>query len=258
MKVYFYLLIPLLFLLGCNKSSNPVETTPEVSAVIKIALSPYGESMDSLYYKYWSDGTWEKYNGLITANGKKFYTTISNTGSIYYYDETGYAGWKDKTSTSPIFYNYRSGYLPDTVSVGESYTIIKTFVYSGYTYTVKSVFTVNKPVDLQFTYIKFFNCIEIAGVSTVTAGSESQTSNSTSWEAAGPGTVKQMVNNSYYIAVTDAYVNGKTWKISAPGSVSKTSEISFNKNSLLKDAMRTKPFLRMNNHHWGSSETPNI
>ena len=198
---------------SCNKSSDPV--SPEEPPKRTMTLDAYGEIIDTLYFKIWSDSSWTEYSQTTTINGITYVTIITNSGNEYYYSALGYAGFKP-TGQSLILFDKPLPGLPDTLVFGETYTRQTTFFFQGYNYTLKFEQSLQDTVSVSVPIGIFNPCLHFSSKSTLSAGGQSDIQNSQFWLAQGPGDIKETLNSGATIVLVRAKVNGQGWNMPYP------------------------------------------
>ena len=207
MRFNFYsLLIITLFLsLSCDKD-NPVSTPPTRS----IAIYEYGSGIDSAYYKEWSDGSWERFNRILTINEKLYITIITSDSFEYYYGFDGYAGFKPKDEPIILFDSVMTT-IPDTLIFGKTYTTGTTFWVDGFQYTITNEQSIQDTMSVTVPVGNFSSCLWLKIKSTISVADQSQTSTGQVWLAKGPGDIKQVLNSGATIEMVGGVVNGISW-----------------------------------------------
>jgi hypothetical protein len=207
-----FLSLILISLTSCKKSDNPV--TPEVVHK-NIVMSGYGSSLDSAYYAFWSDSSWEKFSKIETVNGKTYFVIINSSGEQYYYDAIGYAGFMPAGESLILFDNPVAG-LPDTMLSNTNYTRSAVFTYQGYIYTMQYVYTLLDTVNVSIPLGNFNCCIYMKTKATLTVSTQSQTQNTYWWSAKGPATIKQTNNSGTTFTLVRGIINGQGWGMPSP------------------------------------------
>jgi len=230
---------------ACNQ---PAPTQSSFSG--KVILDGYGETIDSSYYKVWSDSSWEEFYGDTSINGTTYTILLSSDSSEYIYDSSGnYFGFKlpHIYGENIIVFDSALASLPDTLIGNLTYVLQTTFSFQGAQYglidneTLVDSGTVGTPFGI------FTNCPGIQSSQViVTGGSVIAGSNVVYWLAKGPSVIEQDFYDSFYgyylYSITMSYgvVNGQTWNVGLSKSqlihsgkvASLQNSISVNKKSL--------------------------
>lgn len=210
MKTLFSILLlitPVLFL-SCDKKDSPVSDQTDEQR--KISVYAYGSSLDSVYYKVWSDSSWDKFGQVIIINDTVYVTTVNNYGDEYYYCEAGYAGFQPY-GQSLIMFDTPITSLPDTLVFGQKYIRETTFSYMGYNYSLKYEQTLQDTVSVSVSFGTFNSCLWFKSTSTISAGGQSDISNMGIWVAIGPSDIQLTLSSGNTIAMTYGFVNGRSW-----------------------------------------------
>jgi hypothetical protein len=210
MKILFRTLslIALLLFLSCKKEDSPVSDQTHRQKTISVYA--YGSSLDSAYYKMWSDSSSEKFNQITLINSKIYVTIMNSNGDEYYYDATGYAGIKPNDQ-SLILFDTPLTSLPDTLVFNQKYIQVTTFSYQGINYSLKNEQTLQDTVSVSVPFGTFNPCLWFKSTSTITAGGQSSVSTGQFWLAIGPSDIQQTLNSGNTIVMVSGFVNGKSW-----------------------------------------------
>jgi hypothetical protein len=230
------LISPLLFL-RCNMEDTPVSSKTSIQKTINIYA--YGSSLDSAYYKMWSDSSWEKFNQVTSVNGKNYVTTLNSDGDEYYYDSIGYAGIKPN-GQSLILFDAPLSSLPDTLVFGQKYIQETTFSYQGINYLLKDEQTLEDTVSVSVPFGTFNPCLWFQSTSTTTVAGQSIVSAGQFWLAIGPSNIQQTLNSGNTIMMVRGCVNSKSWGVpiaSVHANLAKKQNSSF-LNNLVKPMFR--------------------
>jgi hypothetical protein len=238
-KMTFVLLVSSsLFFLSCKKEDSP--TFIQTPAPKTMTLHAYGWTLDSTYYKMWSDSSWEKFRQTTVVSGRTYVTTINNNGDEYYYDLFGYAGFKAKGQSLVIF-DKSVPPLPDTLVFGQQYNRGTTFFYQGYNYTMTYQQTLQDTVSVSVPFGIFNPCLWFKSIATLSASGQSSTSSGDFWLAQGPSAIKQTLNSGITIVMVRGVVNGKGWGMS---SLEEQFTLPKKQNTFFLDGL-VRPLTRM-------------
>jgi len=211
---FFCFLAPSLFFSNCKKDNAPTSSEPAPKI---ISTAGYGSYIDSLYYKMWSDSTWEKFGHVIVVNNLTYITTINNAGDEYYYGINGCSGFKPKGENLIIF--DRPMYpLRDTIVFNDVYTRVTFFTYQGYRFTMQYYYTLLDTVSVSVPFGLFNPCLWFKGKSTLSAGSESESNSTEFWMVKGPSTIRETESDGFTIEMVRGIVNGQGWGMTIPRS----------------------------------------
>lgn len=200
------ILAVLLIVNGCKKSESPVAPAP----VRTMHVAAYGFSIDSSYYKVWSDSSWEKFNQVTTVNNVVYATVLTSTGDEQYYSMAGYAGIKPSGQMLIIF-DSPIGSLSDTLEFGRVYTQQATFSYQGFGFTLSVEQSLRDTVGVTVAFGHFNPCLWFDVKTTMSGAGQTQTQTQQVWIAAGPSSIKQMANSGVITEMVRGRVNGQGW-----------------------------------------------
>jgi hypothetical protein len=228
---------------ACNQ---PAPTQPAFSG--KVSLNGYGETIDSSYYKVWSDSSWEEFNGDTTINGLTYTAVLTSDSSQYFYDSSGnYSGFElpQIYGNNVIIFDSALASLPDTMIGNLTYQQYTTFSFQGTSFILVDNETLIDSGTVVTQFGAFANCPGIQSNQTIVAGNNAVAgSDVVYWLAKGPSLVEQDFYDSYYgyltYSITMAYgvVNGQGWGV----GMSKGQLADMN-NSLDKTAKQQNPIV---------------
>lgn len=173
-------------------------------------MEDYMTYIDSLYYKVWSDSSWEKFNNSVKINNIVYVTVINSDGVEYYYSILGYAGFKPY-GESLILFDKPVPTLPDTLLFNYTYKLETTFYYQGYNYTMTYNETLLDTVSVAVAFGIFNPCLWFKSKFTLSAGGQSESLDREYWLAKGPGNIKLKQDNGVIIVMVRGIVNGQSW-----------------------------------------------
>lgn len=225
-----------LICLSCNKEETP-ESPPQQRTLL---LSGYGSSIDSSYYKVWSDSTWEKFNRLVTIDSVTYTTVVTDDGSEYYYSVLGYAGFQ--IAGEPlIMFDRPLPSLPDTVVFGQRYTRTTTFFLDGYVFTMKVEQYLQDTVSLSVPFGTFNACLWFNSTTSVSVDGLKKVYSAQFWVAKGPADIKQTLTSGQTIIMVRGRVNRQGWGMAYAAQLPVTTERKASR--LVTDSV--KPLLEM-------------
>jgi hypothetical protein len=205
------ILIPLViiasFIVGC---SDDRPTQPERRT---FDLSEYYESLDSLYYKVWSDGSSRQWHGRQTIGTTPYVIIRNNSGDMYYYSAGGYAGFQT-AGYSLILFDKPIPSLPSDVEFGKHIANTTTFSYGGYLFTMKITYALLDTASVAVTFGVFNPCPHFSEEIVLSASGESETTTSQFWIASGPGSIRLRNQDQTVIDMVRGFVNGQSWGVS--------------------------------------------
>jgi hypothetical protein len=202
------LLITSFLFICCDKEDSPVSGQTDNQK--KISVYAYGSSLDSAYYKVWSDSSWEKFGQIVILNSIVYVTVVNSDGDEGYYSASGYSGIKPY-GQSLILFDTPLTSLPDTLVFGQKYTRETTFSYLGYSYSLKIEQTLEDTVSVSVSFGTFNPCLWLTSTSTTSVGGQSNVSNGQIWLAIGPSDIQQALNTGITISMVYGNVNGRSW-----------------------------------------------
>lgn len=237
---------------ACNQ---PAPTQTAFSG--KITLDGYGETIDSLYYKVWSDSSWEEFNGYIDTNGLMYTTVLASDSSQYFYDSSGkYSGFElpQIYGKNVVIFDSSLASLPDTMIGNLTYQQHTTFSFQGTSYYLIDNETVVDSGTVVTSFGTFPNCPEIHSNQLIAVGNNVVASSDVVlWLAKGPSDVEQDFYDYYgYLAysITMAYgvVNGQSWGVGLSkgrlGNIDNSIDKAAKQRNPVVTAKKTAPDMR--------------
>jgi hypothetical protein len=204
---------------ACPKSEGPI--SPQVATAVPFELTGFGATIDSAYYKVWSDSSWESFHARVDVNGIVCTVVRTSSNAYYYYSIAGYAGFSPQGSDL-IMFDTPMGPLPETVYFGKKISRSTTFSYQGYNFAMTTEHTLLDTVSVTLGFGSFHGCPHFGYSSILSGAGQSETSRMETWEAAGPGNIKQLkLSAPYYTSgvtttMVRGRVNGKGWGMPFP------------------------------------------
>jgi len=203
---------------ACNQ---PGPTQPTFSA--KLSIAGYGETIDSSYYKVWSDSSWEKFYHDTTINGRTYTILLQSDSSEYLFDSSGnYSGFElpQTYGYNIIIFDSALVSLPDTLIGGTTYKLRTTFSFQGTQFVLIDDETLIDSGTVSTSFGTFTNSPVIQSNQAIAAGRNIIGGGVVvNWLAKGPSVVEQDFYNYFYgyfmYSITMAYgvVNGQSWGI---------------------------------------------
>ncbi len=204
-----------------------------------ISLVGYGESIDSSYFKVWSDSSWEAFYGDTTINGVTYTTLLDAYGNKYFYDSLGYAGFDvpQLFGDTTIVFGSPLPSLPDTVTAGLTYGLQTTFTVQGTSFLLTDEETLFDTSAITTPFGTFNGCPGIQSSNYIsTGGTLYASSDENYWLAQGPSDIEQdLLDVGYSILMEYGVVNGKGWGVTYPkqrlGGIHRTDMVAGSKTS---------------------------
>jgi hypothetical protein len=197
---------------ACNQ---PAPTQPSFSG--RVSISGYGESLDSTYYKVWSDSSWEEFYQDTVINGNTYTTILDSYGNEYYYDSSGYAGFKlpQLFGDIAVIFDSSLSSLPDTMVGGLNYLFRTTFSLQGINYGLIDQETLVDTSTVGVPFGTFTNCPGIQSSQAITSGGMVVAGNDVLyWLAKGPSDIERdFIDYGSAIVMAYGFVNGRSWGV---------------------------------------------
>ncbi len=196
---------------SCKKKDNPVDPTDNRY----LQLNAYGSSIDSVFYKEWSDNSWESFGAVYNINGNMYVTILNSDSDEFYYSVDGYAGFKFYGDELVLFDEPMSS-LPDSIRFNQTYTFQTTFTYMGYNYIIKYEETLLDTTTVGVSFGTFNACMWMQTKATISSNNQTETDESESWSAQGPADIKIKHSSGAEIEMVKGIVNGIGWGMTFP------------------------------------------
>ncbi|HTX99074.1 MAG TPA: hypothetical protein VMG09_03550 [Bacteroidota bacterium] len=202
--------------LSCSQGSVPNGPPPATQTPVghagPLSVVGYGETLDSSYYKVWSDNTWEEYSGDTMINGIVYTIIMDNSGYENFYSPAGYAGF-GQYGSSPILFDSVLASVPDTMVVGTTYTAQTTFMYQGSSNVLIDQETLVDSGTVTVPFGTFTNCRVMSSVGAINGVLQYAT---VYWLAQGPSDIAREYSTAYGpydIQMSYGEVNGIEWGV---------------------------------------------
>ncbi len=224
-----YIIISFIVLSGvfysCSKTTSP--TGPQFpNPGLVLSLDGYGITLDSTYYKVWSDSSWEEFYADSTIDGTTYSVILDDGGNEYYYGPSGYAGFRLYGDTLILFDSSMAS-LPDTVTEGTTYTRQTTFTYQGSSNVITDQETVLDTSTVMTSFGMFTGCRVLQSAVWINGALQYVT---VYWLAKGPSDVAREYDTGYTILMAYGVVNGQGWGVNTgralPGAADLASAAS--------------------------------
>ncbi len=211
-SLYTSLIVLSVLLEACN--AGPAPTAPAglsipKSRAVPMSVAGYGESLDSTYFKMWSDSSWDEFYMDTTLNGIPYSIILTSAGNENLYGPNGYSGF-GQYGGSIILFDSALASLPDTMVGGTPYTTQTTFSYQGGTYVLVDQETLVDSVTVSVPIGTFTNCRILESVGAINGVLQYATY---FWLAKGPSDIIEEYNTvygPYSIQMAYGEVNGQT------------------------------------------------
>jgi hypothetical protein len=197
-------------------SNTPAPTGPQIPHPgLVLSLVGYGITLDSTYYKVWSDSSWQEFYSDTTIGGTRYSVILDDGANRYYYGPGGYAGFWLYGDTLTLFDSSLAS-LPDTVAEGTTYSAQTTFMYRGTSNVMTDQETVLDTASVVTPFGTFTNCRVIQSAVYIDGVLQYVTDY---WLAKGPSDVVREYDTGYTIVMAYGEVNGLGWGVNASGSL---------------------------------------
>lgn len=203
-------------LYSCGRTPAPTapgSSPPKSQSPLVLSFAGYGATLDSTYYKVWSDSSWEEFAGDTTINGTTYSVLLTSNGYEYFYGPKGYAGFWPYGS-GLIMFDSTLASLPDTLVEGKTYTLATTFTTGGVSYTLTDKEVLEDSGSVTVPFGTFFDCPDLQSTSAISGAGQSQTQTTQYWYAKGPSDIKRQFSGGQTILMAYGVVNGKGWGVS--------------------------------------------
>jgi len=208
------LTVLVILLAGCSQTSGPIAVIGTPTTTIPsgpgFQLSPYGEQLDTLYLKVWSDSSWAKFGGWITVGTTTYFVLSSSSGDEYYYGPSGYSGFVPYGG-SLVLFDTPIGPWPDTLQLGGAIQQSTTFTYQGNPYALTMVNTLIDTQSVSAPFGVFDPCLHFQSIYYQTVAGYTSYSISEFWDARGPGEIEDLNSLGQSTFMVRGHVNGKSW-----------------------------------------------
>ncbi|HUI10110.1 MAG TPA: hypothetical protein VL221_07270 [Bacteroidota bacterium] len=199
---------------GCAQNNGPVaiigtpaQPTPSGPALY---IVPFGEQLDTLYVKIWSDSSWTAFGGYDTIGSTPYFVLASSSGTDYLYGPAGYAGFIPYGEPL-ILFDTPIGPWQDSLQIGGTIQQNTTFSFQGNGYAMSLVNTLIDTQSVTTDFGVFSPCLHFAYTELLTVGGSTSPSYSEYWEGVGPGEVEEANSLGQSIVMVRGYVNGRIW-----------------------------------------------
>ncbi len=223
MKTQYVILISILSALlysSCSNNNAAIPTSPQVpNPGLKVSIAGYGQSIDSTFYKVWSDSSWEEFLMDTTISGTVYSVVMDNGGNEYFYSPSGnYSGfWL--YGGSLIMFDSALVSLPDTLVEGQAYTRQTTFSYQGASYTFGEQDAILDTTTVSVPFGTFSDCPVLQSTQIIQGAGQSTGGITVYWLAKGPSDVYRQYNTGslygypYSIYMAYGVVNDIGWGV---------------------------------------------
>ena len=204
------LVISSIFLSSCNQTSSPTGTSPQFpNPGLAVSLVGYGATLDSAYYKVWSDSSWEEFYKDTTISGVTYRVLLDNADNETLYGPNGYSGFGQYGGYVVLFDSALAS-PPDTMLEGTSYVNQTTFTYQGSSYVLTDQETILDTTTVALPFGTFTKCLVLQSVGSINGYLQYI---NVYWLAEGPSDVVRQDYTGYTIQMAYGVVNGQSWGI---------------------------------------------
>ena len=209
----------LLLFAGCGAKDTlvgviPASNSNPTAGSVRFPLAPYEESLDTLYYKLWSDSSWTAYGGTKVIGTATYTVVKDNAGDEYYYSPQGYAGFYTPGS-SVILFDTPLGAWPDSLPINGQINEATTFTYQGSSWTMYNTYTLADTTSAGTSFGTFDPCLHLQFVSILVLAGTGSSASEDMWLANGPGQIAQEDQLGNITVMVSGHVNGKSWGVVA-------------------------------------------
>ncbi len=224
---------------ACN--STPAPTAPQSQQIPAVPLSVvgYGESLDSTYFKVWSDSSSEGFFADTIINGTQYSIILDNAGNETLYGPDGYAGF-GQYGGSIVLFDSSLPSLPDTMIGGTAYSRQTTFSYQGGSYVLVDLETLVDTTTISVPFGTFTDCRVLQSLEAINGVLQSAT---VYWLAKGPSDIARQYNSgygAYNVLMAYGMVNGQSWGVN-PGLIGRKEGASAATNNQAADIRSLAP-----------------
>ncbi len=198
---------------ACNSTPAPTEpTAPTIplGPAVPLSVVGYGVSLDSSYFKVWSDSSWDQFYGDTIINGTQYTITLDDAGNENLYGPDGYSGFGTYGADIVLFDSVLAS-LPDTMVGRTPYLMQTTFTYQGAHYVLMDQETLVDTTTVSLPFGTFTDCRVLQSIGTINGVLQYATD---SWLAKGPSDIAReyiTVYGAYRIQMAYGSVNGQSW-----------------------------------------------
>ncbi|MGC8596102.1 MAG: hypothetical protein ACP5MI_10935 [Candidatus Kryptoniota bacterium] len=198
-------------LYSCSNNSAP--TAPRIqNPGLAVSINGYGYTLDSTYYKVWSDSSYETYLMDTTINGTNYRVLLDNSGYQYFYGPKGYSGFLPYGG-SLVMFDSALASLPDTMLEGQVYTRQTTFTVQGVNYVLADQDVILDTTTVSVPFGTFSNCVVLQSTSSITGGGQTMGGTTVYWLAKGPSDIYRQYDTGYSIYMAYGVVNRIGWGV---------------------------------------------
>lgn len=202
---------------ACSGQNTPLPTAPvgpgtPQGPAVPLSVVGYGESLDSAYYKVWSDSSWDWFYGDTLINGTPYTVVIDNTGYKTFYGPNGFAGFA-QYGGSVVIFDSALAQLPDTMVTGTTYGLQTTFTYQGASHVLLDLETLIDSATVSVPFGTFTDCRVLHSIGAIDNILQYSTYY---WLAKGPSDIVHEYDQGYgFYTVQMVYgvVNGQGWGV---------------------------------------------
>ncbi len=199
---------------SCNQSSNPTSSQFRNPGMV-VSTNGYGESLDSSYYKVWSDSSWQKFYKDTTINGTTYRVILDDVGNENLYGPNGYSGF-GQDSGAVIVFDSALASLPDSIAEGTAYVSQTTFSYLGAQYVLTDQEALLDTATVTMPFGTFPNCLVMQSIGAINGNIQYAM---TYWIAKGPSDIVRQDYSGFTVLMAYGIVNGQRWGLPPGGAM---------------------------------------
>ena len=197
---------------SCNQTSAPTGTSPQFpNPGLAVSLVGYGSTLDSTYYKVWSDSSWQEFYIDTTISGTTYSVLLDDAGNETLYGPDGYSGFGVNGGYVVLFDSALAS-PPDTMLEGTPYVTQTTFSYQGSSYVLTDQETLLDTTTVTLPFGTFTDCPVIQSVGSINGSLQYV---NVYWLAKGPSDIVRQDYTGYTIQMAYGVVNGQNWGITS-------------------------------------------
>ncbi len=205
-----FLIVASVVLSSCNQTSSPAATSPQFpNPGLAVSLVGYGSTLDSSYYKVWSDSSWQKFYIDTTISGTTYSVLLDDAGNETIYGPDGYSGFGVNGGYVVLFDSALAS-PPDTMLEGTTYVSQTTFSYQGASYVLTDQETLLDTTTVTLPFGTFTDCRVLQSVGSINGSLQYV---NVYWLAKGPSDIVRQDYTGYTIQMAYGVVNGQDWGI---------------------------------------------
>jgi hypothetical protein len=214
------LLFLAVFFAACNSTPSPTAPATPNGPPVVFSIADYGESIDSTFFKVWSDSSWDEFYMDTTVNGTRYTILLDNYGNESIYGPGGYSGF-GSYGGSIILFDSALAAVPDSLEEGTPYVSQTTFSYQGGQYVLTNYLTLVDTGTVSVPFGTFTDCRLLQSIDVINGVLQNAMVYGL---AKGPSDILRQYNSAYgtySILMAYGVVNGERWGVSGSGALKK-------------------------------------